>query len=116
MHGYDNGFPIEGCAPDPNHVNPYSELARRDPIVAIAIEQARETGAAVAESRFARHDVNRLEHLVSETEDKLDRTKRELTYARNDVSSLRDDTRTLEAKVKRLTPKTVKKAKKVSKK
>lgn len=123
MHNeFNRGFPMEGCAPDPQFVNPYSELARCDPVVAIAIEQAREVGQATTESRFIRDLARKAEADLSETKDQLQRAKREQVYLQNNLDNAYEERDEAQEKVAKLekkvkpTKKVVKKAKKVSKK
>lgn len=113
MNGY---YPQEGCAPDPNFVDPLTEVTRRDPIVGLAIQQASQLGYAQAENHHISGEARTYRRKLDEAEQREASLANKLDYTRNDLKDYIDENIDLSEKVEKLEKKLAPKKKKVAKK
>lgn len=100
-----------GCYPGPDIVDPFVELSKREPLVAVAIRLAEHSGANRSDAHHADRSKARVKEQLSEVKEDLRLEKRDNIYLRNNLEAAQAQIRTLERKV----PKTKKITKKVKK-
>lgn len=110
-----NGYPIEGCAPEPPYVDPFAELAKRDPVVAIAIQQASEVGRSNAENHYVRGEARQLERKLNESEAREAKLADSNRFYQKTNSRLEEYLEESDTTVRKLEKKLAPKAKKVVK-